>query len=57
MGCDYMKIFAFLFSIPTGHFACKCFIGKENKNKSMIKKNIPILILCLIVYAVIWKYI
>lgn len=57
MGCDYMKIFAFLFSIPTGYFACKCFIGKEDKNKSMIKKNIPILILCLIVYAVIWKYI
>lgn len=53
----YMYIFAILLTIPTGYFACMCYIGKENKNKKLIKKNIPFLILCIVIYVVIWKYI
>ena len=52
-----MYIFAFLLTIPTGYFACMCYIGKEDKNKKLLKRNIPFLILCVIVYFIIWKYI
>lgn len=50
-----VEIILYILTVPTAILATLCFIGKENKDKKLIKKYIPFFIICIVLYIVLFK--